>query len=180
MNKPLWLQRLAKALSVLIISLGLSACGFHLLGSTSGGVANTQSMPSSIAIEGNTDNEIVDFIKLAKPSNVALLPSQQADLTLDLGGINVSSSVLSTNSQGGVTERRITMSVIIQMYDAQKNQLLEPTRLSTSRNFIVGSGYATTEDVEYERLNTDMARELANSINYRIRAIWFTQKQTAP
>ena len=69
------------------------------------------------------------------------------------------------------------MSVIVQMYDAQKNQLLVPTRLSTSRNLIIGAGYATAEDVEYERLYTDMAQELANSIAYRIRAVWFTRTQ---
>ena len=91
--------------------------------------------------------------------------------------ISTGKSVLSTNSQSTATEYRVTMSVIVQMYDAQKNQLLVPTRLSTSRNLIIGAGYATAEDVEYERLYTDMAQELANSIAYRIRAVWFTRTQ---
>ena len=71
------------------------------------------------------------------------------------------------------------LSVVIQAYDKHKNQLLAPTRLSTSRNLIVGTGYATAEDAELERLNSDMARELASSIVYRVRAVWLTHQKTA-
>lgn len=169
-----------KGLIVLAISLSLSACGFHLLGS-SGSIQNGSigwgELPHSVAFVGDSDNQIADFLKQQKPANVTYAPSDKADLTLDISSINTGKSVLSTNSQGTATEYRVTMSVIVQIYDAQKNQLLVPTRLSTSRNLIIGAGYATAEDVEYERLYTDMAQELANSIAYRIRAVWFTRTQ---
>ena len=35
------------------------------------------------------------------------------------------------------------------------------------------------EDAELERLNSDMARELASSIVYRVRAVWLTHQKTA-
>lgn len=169
-----------KGLLALTISLSLSACGFHLLGSN-GSIQNGTiawgELPHSVAFVGDSDNQIAEFLKQQKPANVTYAPSNKADLTLDMSSISTGKSVLSTNSQGTTTEYRVTMSVIVQMYDAQKNQLLVPTRLSTSRNLIVGAGYATAEDMEYERLYTDMAQELANSIAYRLRAVWFTRNQ---
>ena len=169
-----------KGLMALAISLSLSACGFHLLGSNGSmqnGTIGWGELPHTVAFVGDSDNQIAEFLKQQNPANVAYAPSDKADLTLDMSGISTGKSVLSTNSQGTATEYRVTMSVIVQMYDAQKNQLLVPTRLSTSRNLIVGAGYATAEDVEYERLYTDMAQELANSIAYRVRAVWFTRNQ---
>ena len=168
-----------KALAALALSLSLSACGFHLLGST----GSTQQgigwgdMPHTVAFVGDADSAIAEHLKQQKPANISYAPSDKADLTLDMSGISTGKSVLSANSAGTTTEYRVTMSVIVQMYDAHKNQLLAPTRLSTSRNLIVGSGYATAEDAEYERLYADMAQELANSIAYRVRAVWFTRNQ---
>ncbi len=169
-----------KALIALAMSASLSACGFHLLGTDGAGgwnANNTAPLPHSVAFVGDTDNEIVDFLKQQKPTNVSYATPDKADLTLDMGSISSGKSTLSTNSAGTATEYRVTLSVIIQIYDAQKNQLLKPTRLTTARNLIVGAGYATAEDAEYERLRTDMAQELANSIAYRVRAAWFSREQ---
>lgn len=173
-------QRGWKWLTAAVMSVSLSACGFHLMGSDGAGGWSPKSsapLPHSVAFVGDTDNEIVEFLKQQKPASVSYTSPNQADLTLDLSSISTAKNVLSTNSAGTATEYRVTMSVIVQIYDARKNQLLAPTRLSTGRNLIFGAGYATAEDAEYERLYTDMAQELANSIAYRMRAVWFTRSQ---
>ena len=165
-------------LLTLVMGASLSACGFHLSGSqTNSGMINSQALNYSLAITGNTDNELIDLVKAQKHAIVRYEPSETADIILDVGAINTTKSVLSTNAQGTATEYRVGMSVIIQVYDDQKHQLLAPTRLSTSRNLIVGRGYVTAEDAEQERLNTDMAQELANSIVYRMRAAWLAKSQ---
>ena len=169
-----WLKKLSAPLTVLILALSLSACGFRLLGTNT-----NQSMPSSVAVIGNTDNEIVDALKLQKPANIVATSRETADLILEVGEVTTGRSVLSKTASGTVSEYRVSLSVIVQVYDKNKNQLLAPTRLTTSRNLIVGTGYATAQDAEFERLNTDMANELASSIVYRMRAIWFAHQKAA-
>ena len=159
---------------VLVLALSLSACGFRLLGANS-----VQNLPNSVAIIGNTDNEIVESLKVQKPDSIVPATPQTADLTLEFGDISTTRTVLSKTATGTTSEYRVSLSVVIQAYDKHKNQLLAPTRLTTSRNLIVGTGYATAEDAELERLNSDMARELANSIVYRVRAVWLTHQKTA-
>jgi LPS-assembly lipoprotein len=167
-----WLKKILATLTVLACALSLSACGFHLLGANT-----TQTLPNSVAIIGNTDNEIIESLKAQKPDNILPATPEYADLTLEFGDVNTGKSVLSKTAAGTVSEYRVSLSIVLQVYDKHKNQLLAPTRLTTSRNLIVGTGYATAEDAELERLNTDMAHELANSIVYRVRAVWFTHQK---
>lgn len=167
-------QHIKTSLLIVLTSLALSACGFHLLGANS-----SRNLPNSIAIIGNTDNEIVESLKVQKPDSIMPTTSDKADVTLEFGDISTNRTVLSKTAVGTVSEYHVRLSVVIQAYDKHKNQLLAPTRLSTSRNLIVGTGYATAEDAELERLNSDMARELANSIVYRVRAVWLTHQKTA-
>lgn len=151
----------------------LGACGFHLLGT------EAINLPQQIALIGNTDNDIATALKAQKQSNISITTPDTADLTLELGEITTNKDVLSKTASGTVSEYRVSMSVVIQVYGKNKKQLLVPTRLSTARNLMVGSGYATAEDAELERLNTDMAQELANSIVYRVRAAWLSQQPKA-
>lgn len=169
-----WLKKTSMALGALVLTMSLSACGFHLLGASS-----NQNLPSSVALVGNINNEIVESLKLQKPDGIISATPDKADLTLEFGDISTNKTVLSKTATGTVSEYHVRLSVVIQAYDKHKNQLLAPTRLSTSRNLIVGTGYATAEDAELERLNSDMARELANSIVYRVRAVWLTHQKTA-
>ena len=169
-----WFKK-TSVLGALALTMSLSACGFHLLGANS-----NQNLPSSVALVGNINNEIVESLKLQKPDGIAAATPDKADLTLEFGDISTNKTVLSKTASGTVSEYHVRLSVVVQAYDKHKNQLLVPTRLSTSRNLIVGTGYATAEDAELERLNSDMARELANSIVYRVRAVWLTHQKTAP
>ena len=52
-----------------------------------------------------------------------------------------------------------------------KNQLLAPTRLTISRLLSAGDGYVTSLELEEARLIDVMDLELANQIQYRLRAI---------
>lgn len=172
----------------IIISLNLlitlHACGFQPL------ALNNSEAPHRVMLTGNTDNPIVEHMHDLQPVNVQLIspsgPSsnahsaEQADLNLEIGDIQTARNVLSQTNLGITSEYRISMSVQIQATDAKQNKLLAPTKLTTYRNQIVANGYATAEYAELERLYTDMSRELANSIYYRLRAIKSAQTaQTA-
>ena len=59
----------------------------------------------------------------------------------------------------------------MQAYDANKKQLIAPVRLSISRTLSAGDGYDTGLDLEESRLYNDIDIELANQMQYRLRAI---------
>jgi len=157
----------------LCVSL-LTACGFHLRGSQNAG-STTMMTYQTLAIVGDTESNIAQNLTNIMRGQVRLVDTTTpAQVTTEIGDVSHSRSVLTKNAQGRITEYRLYGSVTIQAYDVNKQRLIEPTRLTVTRTLSAGDGYVTGLDLEESRLADDMDLELANQIQYRLRAIRLT------
>ena len=150
------------------IAISVSACGFHLRGSQGTGALTFTSL------------SIIDSGKTAVAQNLADIMRRQTTLVTaptagqvnaEIGEVRRGKAVLTKDVQGRAVEYRMTSNITMQAYDANKNQLIAPITLSTTRTLISGNGYDTGLELEEARLNRDMDFDLANQIQYRLRAI---------
>jgi LPS-assembly lipoprotein len=157
------LRRLLIVCSVIV----LTACGFHLRGSQG-------SVPLSfttLAIVGDTKSTIARNLTDIMRGQVNIAPAATAQVIAEVGEITHHKIVLTKDSQGRASEYRLYANVTMQAYANNKDQLISPTRLSVTRTLSTGNGYDTGIDLEESRLYADMDAQLANQLQYRLRAI---------
>ena len=160
-----------KRLTIALLAIALTACGFHLRGSQSGSTATLLSY-QTLSIVGDNQSSIgINLADLMRGQVHIVTAPAPAQVTAEIGEITHSRTTATKNAQGRVTEYRVYASVSVQAYDANKNQLLAPTRLTISRLLSAGDGYVTGLEFEESRLIDVMDLELANQIQYRLRAI---------
>ncbi|MGL4767663.1 MAG: LPS assembly lipoprotein LptE [Formosimonas sp.] len=143
----------------------LTACGFHLRGSQ-GAVAlpfKTLSIVGDAqgAVAKNLSNRLRGQVTLTTPSQVVV----------ELSKVEHTKSILTKDSQGRASEYRLLAQVTMQAYAANKDQLISPVTLNVTRSLTTGNGYDTGIDLEEARMYADMDSELANQVQYRLRAI---------
>lgn len=149
----------------------LTACGFHLRGST-GDV--TLSFKTLSIIEANkaADNDIATRLsEIMRGQVVQVKAPAIAQVTLEISEITRSKVSSNKNASGRTIEYRLTNAATIQAFDAQKNQLIAPVNLTVARTLSAGDNYQTGIDLEEAKLYDEMDLELANLIQYRLRAI---------
>lgn len=153
----------------------LTACGFHLRGSQNASSATLMTY-QTLNIVGDTDSNIAQNLANLMRGQVRIVDNKTtpAQVTTEIGDVSHSKDILTKNSQGRITEYRLFGSVTIQAYDANKQLLIAPTRLTVTRTLSAADGYITGLDLEEARLADDMDLELANQIQYRLRAIHLT------
>ena len=162
------LKKIAITSSIVAVALSLSACGFHLRGST-GATAMTYNTLSIIGdSKSNLPNQLADVMR---GQVIQVTPPAPAQVTAEIGDIVHTKAVSSKNAAGRAIEYRLSTFATMQAYDANKKQLIAPVRLSISRTLSAGDGYDTGLDLEESRLYNDIDIELANQMQYRLRAI---------
>ncbi|MGB5108434.1 MAG: LPS assembly lipoprotein LptE [Formosimonas sp.] len=160
-----------KHLTIALCAIALTACGFHLRGSQGASTATVLSY-QTLSIVGDTQSSIgVNLANLMRGQVHVVTAPAPAQVTTEIGEVNHSRTTATKNAQGRITEYRVYASVSVQAYDVNKNQLLAPTRLTISRLLSAGDGYVTSLELEEARLIDVMDLELANQIQYRLRAI---------
>lgn len=160
-----------KKIAVVSSLIFLTACGFHLRGST-GDVA--LSFKTLSIIESNptaTSNLARKVADIMRGQVVQVKPPAPAQATLEIGDISRAKISSNKNASGRTIEYRLTTSTTIQAFDSQKNQLIAPVNLAVSRTLSAGDSYQTGIDLEETKLYDDIDLELANLIQYRLRAI---------
>ena len=164
-----------RKISIIVLCVSaLTACGFHLRGSQNAGSATLMTY-QTLNIVGDTESNIAQNLANIMRGQVRVVDkTTPAQVTTEIGDVSHSKAILTKNSQGRITEYRLFGSVTIQAYDANKQPLIAPTRLTVTRTLSAADGYITGLDLEEARLADDMDLELANQIQYRLRAIRLT------
>ena len=159
-----YLYRSLLVCSVLVVT----ACGFHLRGSP-GSIPMTF---KTLSIVGENKTVLARTLADVMRGQVIMIQAPApAEVIVELGEVQHSKNVSVKDSQGRVSEYRLYSNVTIQAYAANKDQLIKPVTLSISRTLSTGTGYDTGIDLELSRLYGTMDAELANQIQYRLRAI---------
>lgn len=149
----------------------LSSCGFHLRGS-SDAPGYTRMDYQTLAIVGDQQSNVTQNLINIMHGQVQVVPATaHPQVTVELTPAEYSRAIQTKSIQGTVTEYRLYASVTMQAYDTDRNILISPVRLTTARSLTAGNGYATSIDLEEARLSESMSVELANQVQYRLRAI---------
>ena len=162
------LKKIALTSSLIVTALSLSACGFHLRGSTNATAMSYKTLSIIGDAKSNLPNQLAAVMR---GQVIQITPPAPAQVTAEIGDITRTKAVSSKNASGRAIEYRLSTFVTMQAYDANKKQLIAPVRLSISRTLSAGDGYDTGLDLEESRLYNDIDIELANQMQYRLRAI---------
>lgn len=164
------LQRTSKILLTVFFSALLSAClsDFHLRGSQGTTLFSYQTLSILDEFNGKVSQNLSNIMRQQITLVVAPTPAQ---VTVEIGKVLHRKNIAVKDVNGRASEYRLYSSVTIQAYDAHKNQLIAPVVLSQSGTLSTGNGYETGLDLEETRIYSSLDLELANQIQYRLRAI---------
>lgn len=162
------LKKIAMTSGIIATALSLSACGFHLRGSTNATAMTYKTLSIIGDTKSNLPNQLADVMR---GQVIQVTPPAPAQVTAEIGEVIHTKAVSSKNAAGRAIEYRLSTFATMQAYDANKKQLIAPVRLSISRTLSAGDGYDTGLDLEESRLYNDIDIELANQMQYRLRAI---------
>lgn len=154
------------ALLALVATLLLSACGFHLRGSDSGGP-----LPP-VAVVGEAVPLQVELRRQlrAGDTTVADTPAQ-AQWVVRLQREDINRRVLSVGSTGRVEEYELYYAATVVFEDAQGKPQGPPQTVSQTRSYGFSETAVLGKDAEQETLMKDMRRDVAHQIMRRLRAL---------
>ncbi len=159
-----------KSLILSFLLLSLTACGYHLRGSASGGQLNvtrvTLELPNIRMISLELQDQLIirDIEILNDPSD--------AQRILSLTDEQYERRVLSVDeTTGKVTEYELEYSVYLQIFDPERNALMPPQRISMLRDVTYDPNAPIGKFAEEELIREDMIQNAANTILFRLQAV---------
>lgn len=152
-------------LSVIILSLLLAACGFHLRGDAN--------MPfSTLYIEAVNPGSalIAELRSNLKANHVTLVNSaKQADMVLNISTDLPEKQILTLGSSGRVSEFQLRYRVSLRGYDAQQREWLPADELLLSRDYTYDDTQILAKQAEetmlYESMRSDMAQQIMRRLS---------------
>lgn len=163
-------KQTSKRLITLAFTVLLSSClsDFHLRGTQGTALFSYQTLTILDEFNGKISQNLKNIMR----HQITLVtPPNPAQVTVEIGKVTHNKSISVKDVNGRASEYRLYNSVTIQAYNTNKQQLIMPVTLSQSRTLSTGNGYETGLDLEETRIYSDMDLELANQIQYRLRAI---------
>lgn len=157
-----------------LLILTLSACGWHLRGSSAGGDKLAMTAPLDLVIETNDDHTpLMDAIRQALPAyRINEQKSATANsLNLMLGQEKMDKRTAGVGSDALTSAYEIILSIEYSVSNA--NGVITPrnTRASLSRSYDYNVNNANSAAQEEELILQEMRRELAQSILRRTKSL---------
>lgn len=149
-------------LSVLMLTLMLSACGFHLRGE------GAFALPfQSVYI--NSPNDYTPFINELKQdlraNNVQVAnSSKEAQLTLQIVFEKTDKQILTLSAAGRVLEYRLQYRVSLRAYDKNVQEWLVPREITFRRDFPYDDTQVLAKEQEEAMLYTDMRHDAVQQV----------------
>lgn len=167
-------KRFLQAITMAVVAVMLSACGFQLRGSHTfpfkhlfiAGGTPAVTVRFKRAIEGGSDTVVVDTPKDA-----------DAILVLSFGS---GQSALSFNANGVVQEYVLTTSVSYSLTTTTGVVLIPSSALSVNRAMSYSNQYALAKQTESQVLNDDMNNDLVDQIVRRLDAVRTVDPDSPP
>lgn len=160
-NKPLALMAL------LMFTLSLSACGFHLCGH--------EPLPPQFKIlylkSCDSYSVFTKGLRQVLVANGVQLVScpQSAPITLQILSNNLNQQTIGVGSSGQITTYIITYMVTYQLLDNKGCMIQKPTTVSTNRNFAISSTQILGNINALDSLKVEMQRDIVFQIFSHLR-----------
>lgn len=154
---------------ILLLTLTLSACGFHLRGQVN--------LPPEMArthIEGLDEYSDMgrDLRRLLEGSGVQVVDTaEQATAILDIVDNQASRRVLSVQGGGKVQEYELIQRLVFSVRTTDGRLLLEPQRLELTREYLFDRNDPLASSSQEGEIRTEMRRDIAQLVMLRLQAL---------
>lgn len=155
-----------RALTVMLMTLLLTACGFHLRGE------NAFDLPfQSICIKSvnNLAPFIIDLRRAIANNHVQVTDTpEQAQLTLDIVSESTDKQILSLSASGRVLEYRLYYRVSYRAYGKDQREWLAPDEMTLRRDYSYDDTQVIAKEQEEELLYQNMRRDAVQQMLRRL------------
>ena len=153
----------------LLSLLVLSACGFHLRGSQSGGAYELAY--DSLYISLPETDELRALLKrtIAAGSKTKVVDTaQEAQATMQVIGDNTAKNILSIGADGRVREFQLVRSFAFRVQDKAGNELLPSSQIIVRRDITFSDAAVLSKEAEETLLWREMQNDLTQQILRRL------------
>ncbi|HEX7634945.1 MAG TPA: LPS assembly lipoprotein LptE [Noviherbaspirillum sp.] len=159
------------ALTALLTTAMLSACGFQLRGSNGQGEIPFKTIYiSGIGESSPLGVELRRYLRAGGDTRVVSDP-KAADATIQVLSESRDKSILSLNSQGRIREYSLFYKLRFRVTDNQGEELLTPTEIALKRDISFNESQAIAKEKEEDLLYRDMQSDLVQQILRRLAAL---------
>lgn len=151
------IKRSLHVLMMICLSIGLSACGFHLRGAD-----HLPAALNTLYIDSQSpyDNFTLTLTQLLKSMDIQLVTtSDKAPVTLRIFDKNFSTSVLSESASSSTKQYILHLAISYQLQNAQGQILYGPKTLHNQRDFTVNENQVLSTDQHQQMLSIEMERD---------------------
>lgn len=156
----------ATSLIVLMLSLLLAACGFHLRGQE----AFVLPFKTLYVQSPNDYTPFINALKIAIETNdvkIADTPDQ-AELTLQIVSETQDRQILSLSGAGRVLQYRLQYRISLRAYDKQQQEWLAPQEVTLHRDFSYDDSQVLAKEQEEALLYKDMRIDAVQAVLRRL------------
>ncbi len=174
-------------LSLILLTLLLSACGFHLRGQTSYALpfksitvrAFNDFSPIVVALKQALQDQGVQITDAPILSQQDPIPTEQTaqapantnptQLTLHVASESTSKQILSLNRAGRVREFQLNYRVMLRVYDQQQQDWIFPVTVDLQRNLPYDDTLVLAKESEeaqlYQEMRSDAVQQIMRQLN---------------
>lgn len=158
----------AATLMVLLLSLLLGGCGFHLRGQTAF-VLPFQTL--YVKSPNNYASFINDLKRAIEVNGVEITDApEQAQLTLDIVSEATDKQILSLSGSGRVLEYRLQYRISLRAYDLQQRDWLAAEEITLRRDFSYDDTQILAKEQEeallYQNMRSDAVQQVLRRLNH--------------
>ncbi len=148
----------------------LSACGFHMRGSTAHDNLPFKTIHVVIPDSSAFGIELKRSLRASDETRLVSDP-KQAQVILDILGEKKTKSILSINVQGRAREYSLIYELRFRVRDSKNKEVLVPTKIALTRTLIFSESHALARENEEEMLYRDMQTDLVQQMMRRLAAL---------
>lgn len=161
-----------RALAIVLLATAalLSACGFHLRGST---VQDSMPFRSIFIVVPDTSQLGIELKRNLRVGNEAIVVGEQKDaqVVMEVLGEKRTKSILSMNVQGRAREYTLNYELRYRVRDAQNRDVIAPSAITLKRTLTFSETYALARESEEELLYRDMQTDMVQQVMRRLAAV---------
>jgi LPS-assembly lipoprotein len=160
----------AITLALLLTIALLSACGFHMRGSTAHDSLPFKSIYVVVPDSSTFGIELKRILRSSDETKLVDDP-KQAQVILDVLGDKKTKSILSINVQGRAREYSLNYELRFRVRNNKNKEVLAPTKITLTRTLTFSESHALARENEEEMLYRDMQTDVVQQMMRRLAAI---------
>ncbi|MFC3110286.1 LPS assembly lipoprotein LptE [Undibacterium arcticum] len=155
---------------LVLAACALSACGFHLRGSTGKTSLPFKSIYVALPESSPLGAELKRNLRAGGDTTVVADP-KAAQVVMEVLSEAKNKQILSLNSQGRVREYSLTYTLVFRVKDSQEREVLAPTEITLKRAISYNENQALANESEEALLYRDIQTDLVQQLMRRLGAL---------